>query len=347
MTTVTPNATHESRGSAIGSWLKSRALSREMGIVLAVVILIVVTTAINPAFLFSPDGWRDLFLAPAILAMLAAGQAAVIISRNIDLSSGSMLGLCAYFTGRIFVDFPGLNVIVVLLAVIVFGGLLGLINGLLTAVARVPALVITLGTLYAYRGFLVLWAGSDRINAGDMPKDFLAFGSGMFVGVVPWLAVVAIIVLIVLGWCMANLRSGRSLYAIGSNPAAAQLYGIRTTPTIVGVFVLSGVLASVAGFLFAARYGTVSSQAGLNYELLAVGAAVVGGVAIFGGSGTVWGAAFGALLLVTINRALPVIGIDDFWQRAVVGVLILGAILLDRILAVQQQRRLARGKDNR
>ncbi|HET8779591.1 MAG TPA: ABC transporter permease, partial [Agromyces sp.] len=135
-------------------------------------------------------------------------------------------------------------------------------------------------------------------------------------------------------------------YAIGSDPAAAELYGLRVTRRLLVAFVLSGALAGLAGVLYAARYGTVSSQAGSGWELDAVGAAVIGGVAIFGGSGTVWGAAIGAVLLLTINRALPILGIPDFWQRAVVGALIIGAIVLDRVLALRQKRRLLEARED-
>ena len=132
---------------------------------------------------------------------------------------------------------------------------------------------------------------------------------------------------------MYTARGGRELYAIGSDPDAAVLYGLKVKRRMLAAFVLSGALAGLAGVLFTARYGTVSSSVGLGIELQAVAAVVIGGVAIFGGSGTVWGAAIGAFLLVTINRALPSLGIEDFWQRAVVGALILGAIVLDRVLA--------------
>jgi rhamnose transport system permease protein len=114
---------------------------------------------------------------------------------------------------------------------------------------------------------------------------------------------------------------------------------------VISAFVLSGALAGLSGVLFAARYGTVSAQAGLGLELQAVGAVVIGGVAIFGGSGTVWGAAIGAMLLLTINRALPIIGISDFWQQAVVGALIIGAIVLDRVLSARRSRRLIEARE--
>ncbi len=123
------------------------------------------------------------------------------------------------------------------------------------------------------------------------------------------------------------------------------LYGLRVRSRVIGAFVLSGGIAGLAGVLFAARYGTISSSAGTGIELQAVAAVVIGGVAIFGGSGTVWGAAIGAFLLVTINRALPIVGISDFWQRAVVGALIIAAIVLDRVLAARRERQLVAARD--
>jgi rhamnose transport system permease protein len=317
--------------------------ARETGILLAFALVVVATTVKNPNFLFSPDGFRDLLLTPSILLLVAVGQAIVIITRNVDLSVGSILGLSAYLTGRVFIDLAWLPWPAVFLIGLVFGGLLGLINGALVAFAKVPALVITLGTLYAYRGINVLWAGSDRINSSDMPREFLALGTSALAGI-PWLTIMALLVLIVGGWFLRTQRAGRELYAIGSDPAAANLYGLKVTQRVIAAFVVSGGLAGLAGVLFAARYGTVSSNAGSGWELDAVGAAVIGGVAIFGGSGTVWGAAIGAYLLLTINRALPVIGVEDVWQRAVVGALILGAIVLDRVLALRQAKRLTVGR---
>lgn len=324
--------------------LRAVGAAREFGILIALALVIIAATIANPNFLFSADGWRDLLLTPSILVLLAVGQAIVIITRNVDLSVGSVLGLSAYMTGRLFVDLQGIPIIAVFLIVIVFGGLLGLVNGALVAFAKVPSLVITLGTLYAYRGINVLWTGGDRINASDLPRDFLALGTGQIL-FIPILTIIALVVLAIAGWLMKNTRGGREFYAIGSDPDAAELYGLRVTRRLLTAFVLSGALAGLGGVLYAARYGTISSQAGSGWELDAVGAAVIGGVAIFGGSGTVWGAAIGAVLLLTINRALPILGIPDFWQRAVVGALIIGAIVLDRVLAIRQKRKLLEARE--
>lgn len=318
--------------------------AREFGILAALIVVVIAATVKNPNFLFSADGWRDLLLTPSILMLVAVGQAIVIITRNVDLSVGSVMGLTAYLTGRLFIDIPGIPIILVVIAAVVFGALLGLINGALVAFAKVPAMVITLGTLYAYRGINVLWTGSDRINASDMPKEFLGLGT-LQVLTIPVLTIIAVIVLALAAWYMRNTRGGREYYAIGSDPAAAELYGLQVTRRVLSAFVLSGALAGLAGVFYAARYGSISSQAGSGWELDAVGAAVIGGIAITGGVGTVWGAAIGAMLLMTINRALPILGIPDFWQRAVVGVLIIGAIVLDRVLAVRQKRRLIEARD--
>ena len=155
----------------------------------------------------------------------------------------------------------------------------------------------------------------------------------------------ALVVLAAVGYYLYAHRGGRELYAIGSDPDAAVLYGLPVTRRVIMAFVLSGAVAGLAGVLFAARYGTVSSGAGTGIELQAVAAVVIGGVAIFGGGGTVWGAAIGAVLLVTINRALPILGIPDFWQRAVVGGLILTAIVVDRWLSARQARKLIEARE--
>jgi rhamnose transport system permease protein len=333
-----------SKASPVQRAINTAFRSREIAVLSVLMALVLVATVKSNAFLLSRDGWRDLLLTPSILLLLAVGQTVVIITRNVDLSVGSTLGLTAYLTGRLFVDNPGIPIVVVFLAGLALGAVLGLVNGALVSFGRVPALVITLGTLYIYRGIFLSWAGSDRINASDMPREFLRLGTRSVLGF-PVLFLIAVAVLAVVGYYLWTARGGRELYAIGSDPAAAGLYGLNVRRRILFAFLVSGALAGLAGVLYAARYGTVSSGAGANLELQAVGAAVIGGVAIFGGSGTVWGAAIGAVLLVTINRTLPILGIQDFWQRAVVGGLIIAAIVLDRVLSARQERKLVEARD--
>lgn len=323
----------------LGSRLFELVRRRETSILVAFLLMVVATAAVQPTFVFSADGWRNLLLNPAIYMVLAIGASFVIITKSVDLSVGSTMGLTAFMVGSLYIAWPGMPALVAFLAGIAFGGFLGLVNGGLVAIAKVPGMVITLGTMYVFRGINIMWAGSTRINASQMGGDFLAFGNLQLAGI-PALTILAVVVLAGAAWYLHNIRSGRELYAIGSAPEAAELYGLSVRKRMLMSFVVSGAMAGLAGVMFAARYGTIASNAGSGYELQAIGAAVIGGIAITGGSGTVIGAAFGAILLATINSSLPLLGIQSFWQKAVVGALILGAIILDRVLAVRQKRKL-------
>lgn len=313
-------------------------LARELGIGLALVLLVAVTTAVNPRFV-SGQGRKDLLLGATILVVLAVGQAIVVITRNVDLSVGSVLGLSAFATGKLFLAMPDAPIVLALLTGVGVGVLCGVVNGALIAVARVPALVVTLGTLYVFRGVDYSWAAGQQINAADLPRGFKSLGTATLLGI-PVLALFAVAVLLAAGFYLRSYRGGRELYAIGSDPAAARLHGIPVGRRVFGALVVSGGLAGLAGVLYAARFGTLDAAAGTGIELNVVAAVVVGGVAIFGGSGSVYGAALGAVLLSTIGSALPVLRIDPFWQQAVVGALILAAIGMDRALAARIAHRL-------
>jgi len=155
------------------------------------------------------------------------------------------------------------------------------------------------------------------------------------------LIVVAVVVLLI-GWFMTSRRTGRDLYALGSNVEAATLFGLGERRLTLGSFVLSGALAGLGGLVYLAIFATGDAQVGTGYELQAIAAAVVGGVAIVGGSGTIWGVALGGFFLATISNALPVLGVPSLWQQAIVGILIVGAIMLDRILFITRIRRAKR-----
>lgn len=311
---------------------------RELGIAIALLLLLGATYAVNPRFL-AAQSIRDLLLGGSILVVLAVGQTVVVVTRNVDLSVGSVLGLVAFGTGKLLVAFPDLPIVVAVVVGMAFGAALGLVNGALVTAIRVPSLVVTLGTLYIFRGIDFSWASGQQINAADMPDGFLAIGTARVLGI-PYLALLALLVVAVAAWVLRSYRSGRELYAIGSAPDAARLSGIPVGRRVLLAFVASGAMAGLAGVMHAARFGTLDATVGTGIELEAVAGAVVGGVAIFGGSGTVVGAAIGALLLTTIGSALPVLRIDQFWQQAVVGALIVAAIGLDRALTTRLTKRL-------
>lgn len=306
---------------------------RELGIVLALVLLIGVTGILEPRFL-SAGSLRDLALNASIIAILAVGQTVVIVARQIDLSVGSTLGLAAFLSGTLLSNHPGTPVLVVLVAAMGLGAVAGLVNGVLVTFGRVPALVVTLGTLYVFRGLAFLWTNGRQVNAETLPDGFLNLGTNTVLGI-PVLTIIALVVVVAVGQALRDLRSGRELYAIGSNPDAARLAGVRFDRRVGIAFVVSGALAGLAGALFCARFGTVDATAGTGYELNVIAAAVVGGVAIFGGSGSVYGAALGALLLGCITSSLIVLRIDAFWQQAAIGALLLAAIAFDRFVGLR------------
>jgi rhamnose transport system permease protein len=319
---------------------------RELGIVLALALVVIVATIDNPRFL-SATNVQQILSAAAIIALLAIGETIVIITRNVDLSVGSVLGISAYATGVLYVHHPHVSLVLVFLAALGVGLVCGVVNGAIVTVARVPSLVVTLGTLYIIRGIDGAWAGGNQVNASMLPTSFNKIGYGTIAGV-PYLAIIAIVAVAIATYAMRSFRTARDFYAIGSDPAAARLAGIPVGPRVFLAFALSGGIAGIAGAVWLSYYGSVDAIAGVGYEFQVITAVVVGGVAIFGGSGTVLGAALGALLLNTINSALVVVNVSSFWSQAIAGGLLLAAIAFDRLIALRvapalRTRRRSRG----
>ena len=265
----------------------------------------------------------------------------MIITRNVDLSVGSVVGLSAFMAGDVLSSHPGLPWPLVFVLGMALGAACGLLNGVLVTLGQVPALVVTLGTLYVYRGLAFLWTNGRQVNAETLPDSFLGLGTDSIAGV-PILVLIALAVVLVVGQWLRDYRAGRELYAIGSNPEGARLAGVRSDRRVLTAFVLAGALAGLGGVLFTARFATVDATAGTGYELTVIAAAVVGGVAIFGGTGSVYGAALGALLLGTITSSLIVLRVEAFWQQAAIGALLLLAIAFDRLVAVRIEAALRR-----
>jgi rhamnose transport system permease protein len=205
----------------------------------------------------------------------------------------------------------------------------GFVTGVITAVGRVPSLVVTLAMLYIIRGVDTIIVGSGQVVANALPNSFINIFHATLLGI-PDVAIAVAIVVALAAYYLRSFRSGRELYAMGSEPSAARLGGIPIARRIFAAFVLSGALAGLAGVLWATQYNTIDATAATGLELQVIAAVVVGGVAIFGGSGSVIGAALGALLLQTISSALNVLGVPSLWTEAISGFLLLVAITLDR-----------------
>jgi rhamnose transport system permease protein len=311
--------------------------AREAGIALLIVIVIAITAVKNSHFL-DANSLQQLLSGAALIALLGVGETLVIITRNVDLSVGSVLGLSAYIVGDLF-KYHHIPVWSGFVIAIGIGAVCGVVNGFVVAVMRVPSLVVTLGMLYVIRGIDGVIVSGDRIDPYSIPKAFTAVGYRNLLGI-PWLAIIVAVVVVVAGYAMRSFRSSRELYAIGSNPDAAALAGIPIERRVFSAFVISGTLAGLAGALFLALHTQIDNSGGLGYELTVVAAVVVGGVAIFGGSGTVVGAALGAVLLNTINQALVASRVSAFWNQAIAGALLLAAIAFDRWLSLRVTRTL-------
>jgi Ribose/xylose/arabinose/galactoside ABC-type transport systems, permease components len=306
---------------------------RELGIVLALVLVVGATTIDNHLFL-SATSVQQLLSGASIIALLAIGETAVIVTRNVDLSIGSVLGISAYATGVLYVHHPHAPLVLVFLLALGIGAACGIVNGAIVTIARVPSLVVTLGTLYIIRGIDGAWAGGNQVNASMLPNNFNKIGYGTIAGV-PYLGIIAIVAVAIATYAMRSFRTARDFYAIGSDPDAARLAGIPVGSRVFLAFVVSGGIAGIAGAVWLSYFGSVDAIAGVGYEFQVITAVVVGGVAIFGGSGTVLGAALGALLLNTINSALVVVNVSSFWSQALAGALLVGAIAFDRLIALR------------
>ncbi|HEX4397818.1 MAG TPA: ABC transporter permease [Trebonia sp.] len=306
---------------------------RESGIVVVLAVFVAITAAIQPRFL-SATNIQFILVDTTVIALLALGETMVVISRNVDLSIGSVLGLSAYASSNLFGPHPGIPIPVVFLAGLGIGLACGVVNGFMVAAGRVPSLVVTLATLYIIRGIDILLFSGKQVVSASLPDAFLQIPRSTTLGI-PNVAIAVAVVIGMGAYYLRTYRSGRELYAIGSNPEAARLAGIPVGRRVFTAFAISGAIAGLAGVLWAAQYGTIDTSAGTGYELQAISAVVVGGVAIFGGSGSVIGAALGALLLSTITTALYVLGISPFWDQAIWGFLLIVAIALDRTITVR------------
>ena len=268
-----------------------------------------------------------------MVALLAIGMAPVIIMRHIDLSVASTVGLTAWFVADICAKNPDFTWIHCFIIGPMIGMVVGIINGLLVAGLRLPSLVVTLGTLYIVRGAVYVISNSVDYNAQEMPPSLLDLGQKVFFGVMPFTFLLVIIAMLITAWFMKYRKAGRDCYAIGSNPHAANLVGLKVFRRTFLGFVFSGAMAGLAGVFYLMRFAQVDSTAFYGQELSVVAAAVIGGVTILGGSGTTVGALIGALLVQTIQGGLAAIGVDAFWKAAINGLLLITAIYADRVLA--------------
>lgn len=280
-----------------------------------------------------------------IIGVLALAQTLVIVTRNIDLSVGSIVGVSAYVTGEVLVDNPDTHPLAAIGLAMLIGCGLGLLNGTIVVYGQVPAIVVTLGTMALYRAWLIEHGEGQTITVeslpdwvAELPQRTVISGGDLDLRLV---TVVLLGAVVVLQFALGRLRWGRRLYAIGSNPEAAVQAGLPQRRLVLSAFASCGALSGLAGFLFLARFGTITVSAGEGMELESVAAAVVGGVSILGGAGTVLGALLGAVLVNLLDQSLTRVDqVGEFWRHALLGALVLLAVISDVVLGQRFRRRL-------
>lgn len=301
--------------------------NREAALALIVAAMVLGIGLYTPAFV-SLDNIAYVLDDTSILFMMAMAQMMVILTRGIDLSVASNLALSGMFSASLAQNFPELSVIAYMALAVVSGTLLGLFNGSLISWLGIPPIAMTLGTLAAYRGLIVVYGGGNQVNASEMGDVFQNFPKTPVMGVTAtfWIMVALAVAI----WIFLNqTRTGRGLYAVGGNPVAARYCGVDLKRQQLLVYVLSGAIAGLCGYLWVARYGVAYSEIASGFELTVIAACVIGGVSIAGGVGTVVGTLLGALFFGVIVNALPVMQITPFWQMAISGAVILAAVMIN------------------
>jgi rhamnose transport system permease protein len=311
---------------ARGRWLSVVARQRELSLVAIMVVLGGLVSATAPQFLTMSNISQVAVLA-AVIAVAAIGEALVVITRNVDLSVEATMGLVAYSVARIR-ELHALDAAAAIAVGLGIGLILGMINGVIVTVFRVPAIVATLGTLSIFRGLDYLIAGSHQVPLAGLPEGFTDPARADVFGI-PVFVLITVVLVVIGSVILRSTRFGRQLYAVGSNPEAAAILGIPSRLVVFTAFSVCGLLAGAAGVMWVMEFGTM---------LAVVAAVVVGGVNIFGGSGTLAGAAIGALFLGFIANALILVGLSQFWLQAIYGLVILVAVSADAFILRRLKR---------
>jgi len=263
----------------------------------------------------------------ALLTIVACAEAIVVITRNLDVSVGSIIGLSGYVAAKFAAAFPNSGILIVIVAVLI-GLLLGLANGLAVAYGRVPSIVATLGTLSIFRGITYIIGHGIEVPSGALPR-WMIVGADANVAGIPLTVIFAVVLVLVLTRLLRGVPLFRRVYAVGSNPSAAVFYGLRSNRVILFAYAVCGALVGLAAFFYISRVGTITVNLGRDWEMIALAAVVLGGVSTTGGSGNLIGVLFGALILSSIDNGLVLARAPEFWRMFIQGTAIVAAIALD------------------
>nr|MBO2493862.1 branched-chain amino acid ABC transporter permease [Clostridia bacterium]PZN09631.1 MAG: branched-chain amino acid ABC transporter permease [Caldicoprobacter oshimai] len=310
---------------------------RELGLLVFIIVLSVLVQLRNPNFL-SIENINDMLRNTAILSILAIGMMLVIITRGIDLSIGSTLALSGMISALSVSANPEMHPVVAIMIGMAIGLMCGSIIGLLISKGKLPPIIASLGMMNAYRGLTFIISGGRWVSAHQMPASFKNIATSSILGI-NTLFFLAIVIYVIFFYFVNYTRTGRQIYAVGSNPESAMVSGINIDKILWLVYTIMGTLAGLCGVLWVSKFASAQGDTAMGYELSVIAACVLGGVSISGGSGKVSGVIIGSLLFGMLDNALPMINVSPFWQQAIQGVVILVAVIVNAIVKQRVQRK--------
>ncbi|MDO4594633.1 MAG: ribose ABC transporter permease [Tissierellia bacterium] len=306
--------------------IKKTLKNSNLGTVIALIVLMIFVTILNPSFIRS-NNLLNLLRQLTINGFIAYGMTFVILTGGIDLSVGSILGL----TSAIFVGLAakGMPMFISLIIALILGSILGLINGIFITKAKLAPFIVTLATMTIYRGLTLVYTNGRPIPGNRESRLFAFLGRGLVLNI-PFQVILFFIVFIILYILLKKTAFGRKVYAVGGNEKASFIAGIKTDKVKIAIYTISGLMASIAGLILTSRLNSAGPQAGASYEMDAIAAVVLGGTSMTGGKGSLTGTLIGALILGVLNNGLNLLGVSSFYQQIVKGAVILLAVLVDR-----------------
>jgi ribose transport system permease protein len=346
MTTQTEIDFSDQKQGKTGSLWRRLTRMSSIWILLALILICIVFTVMRPDAFATPFNWTNIAINASVLLIIALGQTFVISTAGIDLSVGSVLVFSSVMAATVTLSLgealgdPGSPVAILLgMAASVVSGLVwGAFNGFLVAVARVPALIVTLGTMGMALGFAQIITGGNDIHG--MPAELTkTIGNGRLFGVIPWLVIIAVAIAIIAALSLNTTKFGRYTLAIGSDEEASRRSGIPVRNHLIKVYALSGLLAGIAGWLALSRFGATTLNGYATANLDTIAAVVLGGTSLFGGIATIFGTIVGVFIPTVLQNGFTIIGVQPFWQTVAVGAVLVAAVYYDQLQRRGKNRR--------
>ncbi|GAB4364313.1 MAG: ABC transporter permease [Spirochaetales bacterium] len=316
-------------GNRIEQW-------RELGLLSFILLISAGVQLRNPAFL-TIDNLMTLLTHTSILGILAVGMMLVLVTGGIDLSIGSTIAFSGMITAITVSMNPNMPAIGALVEGTAVGALIGIIIGGLVARFEILPIIATLGMMNVVRGLTYVVSGGRWISSYQMPLQFKRIATGEILGINN-LVVIAVGIYLIAAYFIRHTRTGRRLYAVGSNPEAALISGLPKRRLVFLAYTIMGSLSGLAGVLWVARFASAQGDTAMGYELQVIAACVLGGVSISGGVGRLSGLILGTILLGILNNALPLINVSPFWQMGIQGVTMLGAVVMNVLFRRRTER---------